>query len=230
MAKDKIMMGTERKSMVMTDAEKKTTAYHEGGHAVIAYYEEESYPIHKATIIPRGRALGMVMRLPEGDRISISRNKLLADIRVAMGGRIAEEMIFGKGSVTTGASSDIRMASDMARRMIAEWGLSESLGFRSYSAHDENYLGYSAGGTKNYSEDTARRVDDEIDTVLATCYTHAETLLRAKEEQLHVLANSLLERETLTGDEIKTLLTGGTLPPLPEITSDDRPRGSVPHA
>merc|ERR1712138_237261 len=133
-AKDKVMMGAERRSMVMTEDEKKLTAYHEGGHAIVALNEKASDPIHKATIIPRGRALGMVMRLPEGDRVSMARDKLFADLRVACGGRIAEEMIFGEDKVTTGASSDIRMVSDTARRMVTEWGLSDKLGFLAYSA------------------------------------------------------------------------------------------------
>ena len=127
-AKDKVMMGAERRSMVMTDDEKRLTAYHEAGHAVVALHQPESDPIHKATIIPRGRALGMVMRLPEGDRVSMARDKLFADLRVACGGRIAEELIFGVEKVTTGASSDIRMVSDVARRMVTEWGLSDKLG------------------------------------------------------------------------------------------------------
>ena len=141
-AKDKIMMGAERKSMVMTENEKKLTAYHEAGHAIVAIHEKESDPIHKATIIPRGRALGLVMRLPEGDRISMSRAKLKADLSVAMGGRIAEEMIFGADQVTTGASSDIQMATDTARRMVTEWGMSDKLGPLRYgSSQDDFYTG-----------------------------------------------------------------------------------------
>ena len=128
-SKDKVMMGSERRSMVMTEDERKLTAYHEAGHAVVAINSPASDPIHKATIIPRGRALGMVMRLPEGDRVSMPMNKLYADLRVACGGRIAEEMIFGPEKITTGASSDIRMVSDIARRMVTEWGMSEKLGF-----------------------------------------------------------------------------------------------------
>ena len=136
-AKDKVMLGSERRSMVMTDEEKCLTAYHEAGHAVVALHCAASDPIHKATIIPRGRALGMVMRLPEGDRISLARDKIYADLRVACGGRIAEELIFGDDKVTTGASSDIRMVTDMARRMVTEWGMSDKLGFLAYSADEQ---------------------------------------------------------------------------------------------
>jgi len=148
-AKDKVMLGSERRSMVMTDEEKRLTAYHEAGHAVVALHCPASDPIHKATIIPRGRALGMVMRLPEGDRISLARDKIYADLRVACGGRIAEELIFGDDKVTTGASSDIRMATDMARRMVTEWGMSEKLGFLAYSADEQEvFLGRSVSQQK----------------------------------------------------------------------------------
>jgi cell division protease FtsH len=150
-AKDKVMMGAERRSMVMTDEEKRLTAYHEAGHAVVALHQPASDPIHKATIIPRGRALGMVMRLPEGDRVSMARDKLFADLRVACGGRIAEELIFGEDKVTTGASSDIRMVSDVARRMVTEWGLSEKLGFLAYSADEQEvFLGRSVSQQKKH--------------------------------------------------------------------------------
>jgi cell division protease FtsH len=150
-AKDKVMMGSERRSMVMTEEERKLTAYHEAGHAVVAAYSPASDPIHKATIIPRGRALGMVMRLPEGDRVSMAKDKLYADLRVACGGRIAEEMIFGKEKVTTGASSDIKMVSDIARRMVTEWGLSDKLGFLAYEANEQEvFLGRSVSQQKIY--------------------------------------------------------------------------------
>ena len=146
--------------MVMTDDEKKLTAYHEAGHAVVALHSPASDPIHKATIIPRGRALGMVMRLPEGDRISMAVDKLLADLRVACGGRIAEEQIFGAEKVTTGASSDIRMATDVARRMVTEWGMSDKLGFLAYGGDEkEVFLGRSMTQSKNISEATADVID-----------------------------------------------------------------------
>ncbi len=229
-AKDKVLMGAERRSMVMTDEEKRLTAYHEGGHAIVAYYTPDSDPIHKATIIPRGRALGMVMRLPEGDRISLSRSKLLADLRVAMGGRLAEELIFGHDKVTTGASSDIKMATNIARRMITEWGLSDRLGFQSYGQQQEEvFLGYSMGQNKTMSEATAQIVDEEVAEILNKAYADTKLLLQNKMESLHLLAQALLERETLTGEEIKIVLEGGTLPEIPAPFVDtNQPRTSVP--
>jgi cell division protease FtsH len=211
-AKDKVMMGAERRSMVMTDEEKKLTAYHEAGHAVVALHEEESDPIHKATIIPRGRALGMVMRLPEGDRISISKAKLKADLAVAMGGRIAEELIFGKEKVTTGASSDIKMATDMARRMVTEWGMSEKLGPLSYGENDQEvFLGHSVTTHKNVSESTSKTIDEEVRLIVESGYERARQTLTNFNEELHTLAKGLLEYETLSGDEIRALLRGETI-------------------
>ena len=178
-AKDKVMMGSERRSMIMTEDEKKLTAYHEAGHAVVAVYSPASDPIHKATIVPRGRALGMVMRLPAGDRVSMSKDKLYADLRVACGGRIAEEMIFGKDKVTTGASSDIRMVSDTSRRMVTEWGLSEKLGFLAYEANEQEvFLGRSVAQQKNLSDNTASIVDTEIRRISDEVYTDAQNILK----------------------------------------------------
>jgi cell division protease FtsH len=215
LAKDKVMMGAERKSMVMRDDEKRLTAYHEAGHAVIAFYTPDSDPIHKATIIPRGRALGMVMRLPENDRISMSRIKLLADLKVAMGGRLAEEMIFGTDKVTTGASSDIRMATNIARRMITEWGMSDKLGFLAYGdPQQEVFLGHSVTQTRHMSEATSKVVDEEVRRIVDTCYEQAKKLLHDKIKCLHNLAEALLEYETLSGDEIKELLQNGVKPEL----------------
>ncbi len=229
-AKDKVMMGAERKSMVMTDEEKKLTAYHEAGHAVVALHEQESDPIHKATIIPRGRALGMVMRLPEGDRISLSKAKLKADLSVAMGGRIAEEIIFGAEKVTTGASSDIRMATDMARRMVTEWGMSDKLGPIRYSANQEEvFLGHSVTQSKNLSDDTAAVVDSEIKTIVETAYKRATDILTTHIDELHAVAKALLEYEMLSGDEIKGLLRGEPiLRDEPEEAMASGPRTSVP--
>jgi len=243
-AKDKVMMGTERRSMVMTDDEKKLTAYHEGGHAICAVHMEESDPIHKATIIPRGRALGMVMRLPEGDRISMSRAKLEADLVVAMGGRVAEELIFGHGKVTTGASSDIKMATNIARKMVTEWGMSDKLGPLMYAEDQEEvFLGHSVARHKNMSDETAHTVDEEIRRIVDTAYEHAHKLLSDNREQLESLAQGLLEYETLNGDEIGILLRGesihrdephdtGTTPPqrgrrasVPTTSGGDRSGG-----
>ena len=211
-AKDKVMMGAERRSMVMSDDEKRLTAYHEAGHAVIALHEPCSDPIHKATIIPRGRALGMVMRLPEGDRVSMAKNKLLADLRVACGGRIAEAMIFGAEKVTTGASSDIRMVSDIARRMVTEWGLSENLGFLAYSADEQEiFLGRSMSQQKNMSDATAAIIDAEVREIADGAYNDATKMLKKYKKHLELIALALLEYETLSGDEIRTIVEGGTI-------------------
>lgn len=211
-AKDKVMMGAERRSMVMTDNEKKLTAYHEAGHAIVALSEPESDPVHKATIVPRGRALGMVMRLPEGDRISMSKAKLEADLAVAMGGRIAEELIFGPEKVTTGASSDIRMATDIARRMVTEWGMSQKLGPLRYAGDQEEvFLGHSVSQTKTMSDDTASIVDSEIRRIVEDAYARATKTLTDRIGDLHKLAKALLEYEMLSGEEIKTLLRGETI-------------------
>lgn len=229
-AKDKVMMGAERKSMVMTENEKKLTAYHEAGHAIVALNEPESDPIHKATIVPRGRALGMVMRLPEGDRISMSKAKLEADLAVAMGGRIAEELIFGAQKVTTGASSDIRMATEIARRMVTEWGMSEKLGPLRYAGDQEEvFLGHSVSQTKNMSDETAGIVDSEIRRIVEEAYARATKTLTDKMADLHTLAKALLEYELLSGDEIKALLRGeAILRDNDDDAASSGPRSSVP--
>ena len=234
-AKDKVMMGSERRSMVMTEEEKKLTAYHEAGHAVVAINCPASDPIHKATIIPRGRALGMVMRLPEGDRISMARDKLFADLRVACGGRIAEEMIFGEEKVTTGASSDIKMVSDIARRMVTEWGLSDKLGFLAYSADEQEvFLGRSVSQQKNLSDSTAKIIDEEIRNIVDDAYADATKILKQKKKQLDYIANALLEYETLDSEDINNIIKGKKLDKLDKVntkvSSDtkDKPRSSVP--
>ena len=211
-AKDKVMMGSERRSMVMTEEEKKLTAYHEAGHAVVALHCTASDPIHKATIIPRGRALGMVMRLPEGDRVSMAVDKLVADLRVGCGGRIAEDLIFGADKITTGASSDIRMVTDMARRMVTEWGMSEKLGFLAYSGDEQEvFLGRSVTQSKNVSDKTADIIDAEIRRIVDEAYFDAEDILKKNSVELERLALGLLEYETLNGDEIKIIVEGGSL-------------------
>ena len=224
-AKDKVMLGSERRSMVMTDDEKRLTAYHEAGHAVVALHCPASDPIHKATIIPRGRALGMVMRLPEGDRISLARDQIYADLRVACGGRIAEELIFGEERVTTGASSDIRMATDMARRMVTEWGMSDKLGFLAYSADEQEvFLGRSVAQQKNMADSTASIIDSEIRRIVDDAYTAATKILKKHDDQLERLAQGLLEYETLNGEEIRIIVEGGTLS-RPDSSDDiDTPR------
>jgi len=231
-AKDKVMMGAERRSMVMTDEERRLTAYHESGHAIVAVKTPASDPVHKATIIPRGRALGMVMRLPEGDRISVSREKLYADIAVAMGGRIAEELIFGKEKVTSGAASDIQMATKIARAMVTQYGMSEKLGPLTYAENEQEiFLGHSVTQTKNISENTAEAIDAEIRRIVDEAYGRARKILEDNLDQLHTLAKALLEYETLTGEEIRALLKGE---PIVRPSADEQPpkdagrRSSVP--
>ncbi|MBA3814190.1 MAG: ATP-dependent metallopeptidase FtsH/Yme1/Tma family protein [Alphaproteobacteria bacterium] len=228
-AKDKVMMGSERRSMVMTEEEKRLTAYHESGHAVVAFHSPASDPIHKATIIPRGRALGMVMRLPEGDRVSMSRERLYADLAVAMGGRIAEEMIFGYEKITTGASSDISMATQIARRMVTEWGMSDKLGPITYGENtQEVFLGHSVAQHKNVSESTAQIIDEEIKRIIHESYERAKHILTKYRKHLELLATTLLEFETLSGEDINVLLKEGKLDRIKPSFSDIPPSSSIP--
>ena len=212
-AKDKVMMGAERRSMVMTEEEKTLTAYHEGGHAVVALYEPTSDPIHKATIIPRGRALGMVMRLPERDQLSVTREKMFGDISVAMGGRIAEEMIFGYDKVTSGASSDIEMVTKMAKNMVTRYGMSDQLGPIAYQENEEEvFLGRSVSRTQNVSEDTAKKIDSEVKKIVEAGYARAKKILAEKVDELHKVAKALLTYETLSGEEIKKIVFENVYP------------------
>ena len=212
-AKDKVMMGAERKSMVMTEEEKTLTAYHEGGHAVVALYEPTSDPIHKATIIPRGRALGMVMRLPERDQLSVTREKMFGNISVAMGGRIAEEMIFGYDNVTSGASSDIEMVTKMAKNMVTRYGMSDQLGPIAYQENEEEvFLGRSVSRTQNVSEDTAKKIDAEVKKIVEAGYARAKKILAEKVDELHKVSKALLTYETLSGEEIKKIVFENVYP------------------
>jgi cell division protease FtsH len=211
-AKDKVLMGTERKSMVMTEDEKRMTAYHEAGHAIVALHEAASDPIHKATIIPRGRALGLVMRLPERDSYSYHRDKMYANLAVSMGGRVAEEMIFGYDKVSSGASSDIQYATTLARDMVTRWGMSDALGPLQYAEPDEEvFLGYSVNRTRQMSNETAQAIDNEIRKIVEDGYKRAQNLLTENKEELEKLAQALLEYETLSGDEIKKVIVGETI-------------------
>lgn len=208
-AKDKVMMGAERRSMVMTEDEKRMTAYHEAGHAIVALHEPASDPIHKATIIPRGRALGMVMRLPERDSYSYHRDKMYANLAVSMGGRVAEEVIFGYDKVSSGASSDIQYATGLARDMVTRWGMSDKLGPLEYAEPEgESFLGYSSSRPVRMSNQTAQLIDDEIKAIVEGGLNRAKDLLSKHLDQLHLLAGALLEYETLSGDEIKKLIAG----------------------
>ncbi len=233
-AKDKVLMGAERRSMVMTDEEKRLTAYHEGGHALIGLMVQGSDPVHKATIIPRGRALGMVMRLPERDALSVTRQKMKADIAVAMGGRVAEETIFGYEKVTSGAAMDFKMATQMARAMVTQYGMSDKLGPLAYGENeDEVFLGHSVARQQHLSDETQKLVDEEIYRIVDEGYDYAKRLIEENVDKLHIIAKGLLEYETLSGQEISDLLEGK--PPLrefeAEVTNEPRKRSSaVPSA
>ena len=206
-AKDKVMMGPERKSMVMTEEDKKLTAYHEGGHAIVAINEKASDPIHKATIIPRGRALGVVWTIPERDKYSHSREYLEANISKAMGGRIAEELIFGHDKVTSGASSDIQMATKLAKDMVTRFGMSDQLGPLTYGENeDEVFLGRSISRHQQMSEETAKKIDTEIKRIVDEGYKKAKKILTEKIDDLHKLAKALLVYETLSGEEISDII------------------------
>ncbi len=217
-AKDKVMMGAERRSMAMSEDEKKLTAYHEAGHAIVTIHEPESDPIHKATIVPRGRSLGMVMRLPEGDRYTTPLDKLKANLSVAMGGRVAEEIIFGEEKVTTGASGDIQQATSMARKMVKEWGMSEAVGMVDYADDQESYR------PTNISTETSSQIEQEVRKLIDEGYDKAKKVLTENIDDLHKLAKALLEYELLSGDEIKDLLAGKTI----LRDDDDEPSGAAP--
>ncbi|MBH0113898.1 ATP-dependent zinc metalloprotease FtsH [Novosphingobium sp. YJ-S2-02] len=224
-AKDKVMMGAERRSMVMTDDEKKMTAYHEAGHAIVSLNEAASDPIHKATIIPRGRALGMVMRLPERDSYSYHRDKMLANLSVAMGGRVAEELIFGHDKVSSGASGDIQYATSLARSMVTKWGMSDKLGPLQYEESQEGYLGMGGSQRTMGSDETNKLIDSEIRTLIDNAHARATQILTDKGDQLEALAQAMLEYETLSGDEITKLIETGSIdrPNEPRGPSSARP-------
>lgn len=230
-AKDKVLMGSERRSMAMDENEKKLTAYHEAGHAICSLYVESTDPIHKATIIPRGRALGMVQQLPEKDQYSYSRIKMLSRLIIMMGGRVAEELKFGENNVTSGASSDIAAATNLARSMVTEWGMSEKLGPVLYAENTgEVFLGKSVTQSKNMSEETARLVDAEIKQLVVDAHDKAYKLLQEKSEEWERLAQALLEYETLTGEEIEQVIKGEKVDKSSEVPvpEEKRTHSSVP--
>ena len=233
-AKDKVMMGAERRSMVMTEDEKKLTAYHEGGHALCMLYAEGHEPLHKVTIIPRGRALGITMFLPERDKYSQSKIEIKAMVASLFGGRVAEELIFGPDKVTTGAADDIRRATNLARRMVTEFGFSEKLGPLRYSENEEEvFLGHSVTQRKNVSDATARVIDEEIRRIVDEGEQTAREILIAHLDELHALAKGLLEYETLSAEEIRRIIRGERIVretstgPTPDETRSGR-RSSVP--
>ncbi len=230
-AKDKVLMGSERRSMAMDENEKRLTAYHEAGHAICSLYVPDTDPIHKATIIPRGRALGMVQQLPEKDQYSYSRSKMLSRLVITMGGRVAEELKFGYDKVTSGASSDIAAATNLARSMVTEWGMSDTLGPVLYAENSgEVFLGKSVTQNKNMSEDTARIVDAEIKRLVTTGYEQAKKMLQDKNKEWEMLAQALIEYETLTGEEIQKLLAGEKIDRSDEapVGTENRTQSSVP--
>ena len=230
-AKDKVLMGNERKSMAMDEKEKQLTAYHEAGHAICSLNVKDTDPIHKATIIPRGRALGMVQQLPEKDKYSYTRAQMLSRLAILMGGRVAEELKFGYEAVTSGASSDINAATNLARAMVTEWGMSDLLGPIRYSENsNEVFLGRSVTQNQNMSEETARLVDTEIKRLVTDGYNEAKKILQTHKKDWEKVALALMEYETLTGDEIKDVISGKIVDktkdaPVPE---EKKTKSSVP--
>jgi cell division protease FtsH len=208
-AKDKIMMGTERRSLVMSESERKLTAYHESGHAIVGLNVPEHDPVYKVTIIPRGRALGVTMFLPEEDRYSYSKQRLMSQMKSLYGGRLAEEIVFGPAYVTTGASNDIERATDIARNMVTKWGLSDRLGPLTYTEDDgEIFLGRSVTRHKQVSDVTAHAIDEETRLLIDTCYTEAKRILESNRDKLDVMAAALLKYETIDEQQIKDIMSG----------------------
>ncbi|SFH14780.1 membrane protease FtsH catalytic subunit [Palleronia marisminoris] len=218
-AKDKVMMGAERRSMVMTEDEKMLTAYHEAGHAIVGLNVPQHDPVHKATIIPRGRALGLVLSLPERDQLSVTLTKYKSKIAMAMGGRVAEELKFGRDNVTSGASSDIQQVSKIARAMVTQFGFTEELGYVDYANEQQSYLGGYSGGT-NHSADTQKLIDDKVKEIIDEGYETAKRILTEQRDGWERLAQGLLEYETLTGPEIQKVINGE---PLNRGDDDDTP-------
>src|ERR687895_971909 len=215
-AKDKVMLGAERKSMVMKEEERRLTAYHEAGHALCAIKVPGNDPLHKVTIVPRGRALGLAFTLPEDDRVSITRQQIEASLAMAFGGRVAEELVFGRDRVTTGAASDIQKATHVARRYVTQWGLSEAIGpIQVGDNEQELFLGREIQHRREVSEQTAQLVDAEVKRVIDQAYDRAKAVLSENLELLHAIAGALLDRETLTREEVLSLARGEDLPPRP---------------
>jgi len=228
-AKDKIMMGAERKSMVMSDDEKKLTAYHEAGHAIVGRLVPDHDPVYKVSIIPRGRALGVTMFLPEDDRYSFSKRRLESQVSSLFGGRIAEVLIFGADNVTTGASNDIERATDIARNMVTKWGLSEKLGPLTYTEDEgEVFLGRSVTQHKNMADDTARVIDEEIRDVIDCNYERAQQILTDNMDKLHVMSQALIKYETIDADQIDQIMEGKV--PSPPADWDDNDDSATPNA
>jgi cell division protease FtsH len=225
-AKDKIMMGAERRSMVMSENEKKLTAYHEAGHAVVGLSVPEHDPVYKVTIIPRGRALGVTMFLPEEDRYSYTKQRLNSQICSLFGGRIAEEVIFGADSVTTGASNDIERATEIARNMVTKWGLSSKLGPLSYTEDNgEVFLGKSVTQTKHVSDDTANAIDREVRVIIESNYARAKKIVEDNLDKLHAMADALIKYETIDAHQLARIMAGEESGPPESWTDGNRPDG-----
>ncbi|HUJ69961.1 MAG TPA: cell division protein FtsH, partial [Syntrophorhabdales bacterium] len=206
-AKDKVLMGVERRSMIIPYAERKNTAYHEAGHALVAKMTPNSDPIHKVTIIPRGRALGLTQQLPIDERHTYSKEYLLDDITILLGGRAAEELVLNHQ--TTGAGNDIERATEIARKMVCEWGMSEILGPLNYGKKEELiFLGKEMNRQRDFSETTAKEIDEELRSIVTNCFEKARALIVANVDALHAIASALLEKEVLDGQEIDDILAG----------------------
>jgi cell division protease FtsH len=228
-AKDKVILGTERKSLIMSDEDKRETAYHEAGHALVAMLSEHADPVHKVTIIPRGMALGVTMTMPEEDRYGMSREQMRAQIRHAMGGRAAEELVFDR--FTTGAANDLKQATETARRMVCSYGMSDKLGPVSYSDDGNDvFLGRDYMQQKSYSSDKAREIDGEVSKILHGLYDEAKKLLEDHRDLLDRISEALLERETLESEDLARLQAGEVLPPLPPIAGSPDANGPPPEA
>jgi cell division protease FtsH len=226
-AKDKIMMGAERRSMVMTEQEKLNTAYHESGHAIVGLCVPEHDPVYKVTIIPRGRALGVTMFLPEADRYSTSKRQLESRIAALFGGRVAEELVFGADAVTTGASNDIERATELARNMVTRWGLSDRLGPQTYSEESgEVFLGRSVTQHKQVSDVTAHVIDEEVRRVIDSNYQRAYTIIKSNMDKLQAMCDALMKYETIDEEMIKEIMAGRE--PKPPRDWDDTPTPTPP--
>jgi cell division protease FtsH len=231
-AKDRVMLGAERKSLVMKEDERRLTAYHEAGHAVCAIHVKGNDPLHKVTIVPRGRALGLAFTLPEDDRVSVTREQLEARLVMAYGGRVSEEIVFGRDRVTTGASSDIQFATGLARRYVSQWGLSDAIGPILVGDNEQEiFLGRELTSRRQVSERTAQQVDDEVSRVINAAYDRATETLTKHRDLLDIIALALLERETLTREDIGYLERGESLPPRQDppsaMPAADKPIGAA---
>jgi cell division protease FtsH len=219
-SKDKVMLGPERKSHIMKEDERRMSAYHEAGHAIVGTHLEHADPLHKVSIIPRGRTGGVTSFLPTDDRHEVSREWCIDFITISLGGRVAEELVLNR--IGTGAQEDIKQASRLVRKMVMQWGMSRKMGPIAYGDQDEQiFLGKEIAVRRDYSEDTAREIDNEVRTLMNECHERARHVIAEHKEDLHKVANALLERESLDAEDIKILLNDGTLPPLKKNSTNN---------